>query len=212
MSRPQGDAAAKLLRTARALAREEGCGALSVREVCRRARVNLGLFHYHFKSKECFVARVMEETYAEFFSRLTLSVGGPGPASKRLRAALRSIARFSRENRRVFTCLLRDGLNGDKHVAAFVARNFPRHIPIVLGLVHEGQKSGEFRELPDPLVMSFLMGSVSSPNLVVSLLELHAEKPFGLPFAQVEEMILSDAAIDLRVDMVLAGLSARRGR
>lgn len=212
MSRPPGDAVPKLLSAARALARAQGCGAITVRDICRRARVNPGLFHYHFKSKECFVARVMEETYADFFGRLSVSVEGPGPASKRLRAALRSIARFSRENRRVFTSLLRDALNGDKHVAAFVAGNFPRHIPLVLALVHEGQESGEFRRLPDPLVMSFMMGSVSSPNLVVSLLEMHAKKPFGLPFPEFEEMILSDAAIDLRVDMVLAGLSARRAR
>lgn len=212
MPRPQGDAVPKLLSAARALARAQGCGAITVREICRRARVNLGLFHYHFKSKEAFVDRVMDETYADFFTRLSVSVDGPGPASKRLRAALRSIARFSRENRRVFTGLLRDGLNGDKRVARFVATHFPRHIPIILGLVHEGQENGEFLRLPDPLVMSFMMGSVSSPNLVVSLMEMHAKRPFGLSFAEFEEMILSDAAIDLRVDMVLAGLSARRAR
>lgn len=212
MARPKGDAEARLLKAARGLARERGCGGLTVREVCRRAGVNLGLFHYHFKSREAFVARVMEETYAEFFARLTLSAGGGGPASARLRAALLAIARFSRENRRVLVGLVRDALNGDRQVARFVASRFPRHIPIILGLVREGAARGEFRRLPDAFVMSFMMGALSSPNLVASLLERHAERPFGRPRAEVLGLLLSDEALETRVDMVLAGLAAPRRR
>jgi AcrR family transcriptional regulator len=212
MPRPKGEAAGKLLRAARALARENGCGGLSVRAVCRRAGVNLGLFHYHFKSRKAFMARVLEDTYADFFDRLSLSAGGRGTAADRLRRALATIARFWRENRRIFICLLRDALDGDAQVAKFVAAHFPRHIPIIVGLVREGQAAGEFRRMPDALALAFIMGGVSSPNLFVSLLELHTRNPFGRPFHELEDMMLSDAAIDTRIDMLLTGLAPRRRR
>lgn len=201
-----------MLETALAMAREKGCGGISVREICRRARVNTGLFHYHFKSRAEFVARVMDETYAEFFSRLTVSAEGPGTASERLRRALRAIARFSREHRRLFTCMIRDALNGDRQVARFAASNFPRHIPIILGLVEEGRRSGEFRSLDDGMAMSFLMGAVSTPNLVVTLLETHgAKRPFGRSMRELSDRLLSDEAIETRLDMVLAGLARPTG-
>lgn len=212
MPRPKGDAERRMLEAALAAARETGCRGISVREICRRARVNTGLFHYHFKSREAFVARVMDETYAEFFARLSVSAEGPGTAAERLRGALRAIARFSREHRRLFTCMIRDALNGDRQVARFAASNFPRHIPIILGLVEEGRRSGEFRPLAGGLAMSFLMGAVSTPNLVVTLLETHgAKRPLGRTMRELEMEILSDEAIETRIDMVLAGL-ARPGR
>lgn len=211
MPRPKGDAERKMLDTALALARERGCGGISIREICRRAKVNTGLFHYHFKSRAAFIERVMAETYADFFARLTVSAEGPGTASERLRRTLRAIAVFSREHRRLFAGMIRDALNGERQVARFAAANFPRHIPIILGLVAEGRRSGEFRPLDDSMAMSFVMGSVSTPNLVITLLETHgAKRPFGRPLSEVSGQLLSDEAIETRLDMVLAGLARPR--
>ncbi|UPT74727.1 MAG: TetR family transcriptional regulator [Elusimicrobiota bacterium] len=213
MSRPKGDAGKRLLDAARALAREKGCAGISVRDICRRAKVNTGLFHYHFKSRRAFVERIMEDTYADFFSRLTVSADGPGTAAERLRRTLRAIALFSRENRRLYAGMLRDALNGDTQTARFAASHFPRHIPIILGLVAEGCRAGEFRDLPEPMAMSYMMGVLSTPILVVTLLEDHgAKRPLGRSMADFADQLLSDRAIETRVDMILAGLARPRRR
>lgn len=213
MPRRPGDAAQKLVKAGTALALEGGCGAVTVRAACRRAGVNLGLFHYHFKTRDAFVRRLMNECYSEFFERLSVSAGGTGSAAERLGRALRAIARFSRERRRVMFGLLRDGMNGERQAARFVGENFPRHLPIMLGLYREGVAAGEFRRMPEPLLVSTMMGAMNGPGLLLTLLEsFGVERPFGRPRRRLERELLSDAAIETRVEMALAALARPRRR
>ncbi len=213
MPKPAGDAVRKLLSAGAALARERGCGAISVRETCRRANVNLGLFHYHFKSREAFVQRVLEEVYRDFFSRLSVSAESGGSPPERLRRALRSIAHFARERRRMLAGLLRDGMNGERKVADFVSQNFPRHLPLMFSLYEEGVRRGDFRRLPTPFFMSFCMAAINGPGILLTLLEEHgARRPFGRSVAALQRELLSDEAIETRLDMLLAALSAPQGR
>lgn len=211
MPRPAGDAARKLLAAGSALARERGCGAVTVREACRRAKVNLGLFHYHFKTREAFIERILDEGYADFFARLSGSAEGGGSPPERLRRALRSIALFGRERRRMIVGMLRDGMNGEKKVAAFMARTFPHHLPLILAIYEEGVRGGAFRRLPLPFFLSFCMGAMNAPGIMLTLLEDYgAKKPLGRSVRQVESELFSDAAIAERLDMLLAALTAPR--
>lgn len=213
MSKAPGDCAQRLIEAGAALAKERGCGAVTVRETCRRARVNLGLFHYHFGSRKAFLRRLLDEVYRDFFSRLSLSTEGGEPPHERLRRALLSVGRFARDRRRLFAGLLRDGLNGETEVAAFVARNFPRHAGLLYALYEEGVQSGRFRRLSPPFFMGFCMSALNASALVVTLLEVHeAKRPFGIPMAAFERELLSDEAIERRVEMVLAALAAPRRR
>lgn len=213
MTKPASDAPRRLLDAGRAVARERGCGAIKVREVARAAGVNLGLFHYHFKTRDAFVRRVLDETYADFFARLNLSVGRDGSPRERLRAALTAIAHFSREHRRMIVGMLRDAMTGDRLVIEFAARSFPNHLPIVLGLIKEGVRAKELRDLPEPLVLGLLMGVISTPNIMATMVECSgAKRPLGRSVARFQDELLSDAAIAERVDIVLAGLSRRGGR
>ncbi|MEK7389329.1 MAG: TetR/AcrR family transcriptional regulator [Elusimicrobiota bacterium] len=212
MPRPKGDADARLLRAGLKLSREKSFGAVSVREACRRAKVNLGLFHYHFKNRESFRERILEAGYQEFFSRLTISAGGQGDPPERLRKVLRAIARFSIERRRTIAGLLKDALNGDRQVARFAARYFPHHLPIVLSIYREGLKKGRFRKLEEPLLLSFLMGSLNAPGLMMTLFDEHdARRPFDRARGDVERVLLSDASVGIRLDMIMAALAVPRG-
>lgn len=211
MTKSASDAPRRLLDAGRAVARERGTGAIKVREVARAAGVNLGLFHYHFKSREAFVRRVLEETYSDFFTRLNLSVDRGGSPRERLRAALTAIAHFSREHRRMVVGMLRDAMSGDRLTLEFGATHFPKHLPIVLGLVKEGIRAGEFRNVPEPLILALLMGAISTPTIMATMVECSgAKRPLGRSLAAFKEELLSDAAIAERVDMVLCGLAKKR--
>jgi len=208
MTKKASDAPRRLLDAGRAVARERGCGAIKVREVARTAKVNLGLFHYHFKTRDAFVRQVLEETYADFFARLNFSAGREGSPRERLRAALTAIAQFSREHRRMLVGMLRDAMTGDRLVIEFAASHFPNHLPIVLGLIKEGVRAGQIRDLPEPLVLALLMGVVSTPNIMATLVECSgAKKPLGRSQAVFQDELLSDAAIAERVDIALCGLA-----
>ena len=60
MSRPSRNVDALLLRAGRELYPETGAAGLSIRKVAERAGVNLGMFHYHFRTKEAFVRQLLQ--------------------------------------------------------------------------------------------------------------------------------------------------------
>src|SRR3954470_25078628 len=113
MPRPSRNLDRALIAAGRELFPARGCAGLSVREVAEAAGVNLGMFHYHFKSREAFLRAVMQVGYEEMFGRLTLESSRDGTTEDRLRYALATIARFLRDNRRFIARLLADALNGE---------------------------------------------------------------------------------------------------
>lgn len=212
MTKRTSDVPRRLLDAALTVARERGCGAIRVREVARAAGVNLGLFHYHFKTREAFLRRVLEETYSDFFSRLSLSAGRAGRPKDRLRAALTAIAFFSRDHRRMMVGMLRDAMTGDRLTVEFAAGHFPRHLPLVLGIYKEAVKAGELRDLPEPMALGVMMGAIAAPNVITTMVECSgAKRPLGRPVARFVSELLSDEALRERIDIVMAGLARPRG-
>src|SRR5438552_15674816 len=132
MPRPSRNLDQALLTAGRTLFPQRGCANLSVREVAEAAEVNLGMFHYHFKSREAFLRALMQQAYEEMFSRLTLEVGRERDAVANLRAALRVLGRFGRDNRPFLARVFSDALSGEKCAREFLRDNMPRH----LGVLH----------------------------------------------------------------------------
>lgn len=210
MTRPSKDIDQKLIFAARALVAEKGFGALTVRAAATRARVNPGMFHYHFKSKRAFKRRVLETLYEDFFERFTSAVKGNSPL-ERLRESLRYMGRFSRDHRREGYTLIQDALGGDRDTVDFIGSHFLRHIKILMALAEEAQRAGQLDPAPLPFVMTFIMGGVGFPNILVeSFRSVGARHPFGYPLREIEKVLLRDETINKRVDAVLRGLGATR--
>src|SRR6478735_9121600 len=129
-----------LLAAGRELFPDRGCAALSVREVADAAGVNLGMFHYHFKSRDAFLRALMQQAYEEMFARLTLEVSVHRAASDSLRQAVRAIARCLRDN-------------------------LPRHFVVLQAIIAQGQAQGRIVDLPVPQVIGMCAGSVAMPIL-----------------------------------------------
>src|SRR5258708_2002214 len=126
MPRPSSHLDRKLIAAARGMLPEKGLTGLSVREVARRAGVNVGMFHYHFKSKKAFQRRVLEECYEDFLGTFREAAGGRGTPHERLRGVLVAVARFARDNRVFYTLMIRELLNAQPDMAEFAKENFPR--------------------------------------------------------------------------------------
>jgi AcrR family transcriptional regulator len=208
MTRPSHDIDLKLLAAARALVAERGFAALTVRAAAGRAKVNPGMFHYHFKSKRVFKRRVMESVYEAFFEKFTSAVRGESPLD-RLRQSLRTLGRFARDHQRMGFSLIQDAVGGDRDTVEFIAENFPRHMKVILGLAAEAQKAGSLNVAPLPFVMTFILAGVGFPVFLCESFRATATKrPFGYAFRELESSLLSDEGIDRRVDAVLRGLGA----
>ena len=207
MSRPGRNIDQLLITTARELLPETGCRGFSIRQLTERAGVNLGMFHYHFKTRDYFLSRVLQDVYQEMFTTLTFQAHADRPPLDNLRAALNVLGRFARDNRMLVRRLLADAMSGDSVAQEFFRRNFPLHLRVLAELVTAGQKAGSFRKLPVLQVLTFLGGAVAMPSILVTAITEQAVMPPQI-IAHLDRDVLSDKAIAQRVDMAIRGLAA----
>jgi AcrR family transcriptional regulator len=209
MARPSRNIDQLLIRAGLELLPETGVRALSIRQVAGRAGANLGMFHYHFKTKEAFVRMVLQQVYDGMFTNLTLEARRSESAMESLRAVLHVLARFGRDNRRLLVRLLGDALSGETVAIQFLQANLPRHVGVLKRLISRGQKDGTFKKVPPSQAMAFLAGSVAGPILLGSAAISSGFAPPQVA-AGLESEVFSDMAISQRIDMALEGLAKSR--
>lgn len=205
MPRPSRHVDVQLLAAGRALYPEHGAGGLSVRKLAEHAGVNVGMFHYHFGSKDAFVRALLQSLYEPMFASLETAASAPSDPLDGLRASLRVIARFVALHRALLRRLLIDAVAGEAAAVDFIRVNFPRHVRIVVGLIGAGQKAGRLRPVPVAQAVTFVAGAVASPILLGSML---VDAGFAPPDVamQFEADVFADRALDERIDMAIAGL------
>jgi AcrR family transcriptional regulator len=209
MARPSRHVDRALLVAGRDLYAEGGAATLTVRRVAERAGANPAMVRYHFGSRDAFLRQLLQSIYEEMFADLEVAAGEPRSGSgERLRAALRVIARFVRDNRRLLAHLLRDAMSGEAAALDFARANAPRHLGLVGRLVAEGQREGALRAVPLPQALAFVAGAMGAPILAAAAIGGLAGVPSGIA-QTLDDCVLSDAALDERIDLVLAGLAAR---
>ena len=207
MARPSQQIDQALLAAGRALLPSAGCAGLSVRALAEHAGVAPGMFHYHFGSKERFLRTLLAGVYEEMFGSLAAEVALPAEPLQRLRAALRLLARFARAQRTLLARLWADAMAGEPVARDFFREHAPRHVGVVMQLVAEAQAAGALRPLPPLQTLAFVMGAVPLPMIFVAgLVDAGFAAPGGK--AAVEAQVMSDEAVEARIDLVLAALAA----
>ena len=148
MARPGRNIEQALLKSGRKLYAQRGAAGLAVRALTEHARVNLGMFHYHFRTKDEFLRRLLSAWYEEMFEQLTGHLGQDGPPLHRLQEALFFLARFVRDNRPMLARVLMDAATGNTVAAQFLRDNAPRHLALLLALMAQAEREKLIPPLP----------------------------------------------------------------
>ncbi len=209
MPRPSQNIDQALLDSGMALLPLHGCKGLAVRQVTEHAGVNLGMFHYHFKSKEVFIRAVLQRMYEAMFTELLLQVAAADSALDNLRAALKVLAHFTRLNSPLLSRLLADAIGGERVAVEFLQVSLPRHAQIVASLLIQAQKEGAVVAAPVPQLVAFLAGAVGAPIVLGGAAARLAREPGKAAQAQawIAQHVMSDAAIEQRVGFAIRGIS-----
>ena len=205
MVRPSRNVDAALLAAGRELYPATGMRGLSVRKVAEKAGVNLGMFHYHFRTKDAFLRALLSGVYEAMFAELAPVAAQDAQPAEALRAALGILGRFARDHRLLLRRLLADALNDEPVALAVGAANLPRHVGVVMALVLAGQRRGVFRAVSPPQALAFIAGAIGAPILLGTAVAEHASPALRDAF---EQGVLTDRALAERIDLVLAGLAA----
>jgi len=207
MPRPSRQLDQALLRSGRVLYPALGSGGLTQRRLAEHAGVQPGMFHYHFPSKDAFLAALLQQLYDEMFGRLGEAAAGDGPPLVRLRQGLMAIGGFVREHHALLGRLAADAIDGVAVVQAFLRDNAPRHLGLLMQLLDAAEARHEIRPDPPLQRLTFLMGATMAPMLVT-----RGAQALGLPWGRLaDDQVLSDAALAVRVDLALRALAPRPG-
>jgi len=205
MPRPGRNIEQVLLRSGRQLYPERGSAGLSVRAVTEHAGVNLGMFHYHFRSKDDFLRELLQQYYEEMFGPLSARVRDDGPPLERLRQALLFLATFVRDHDAMLGRIFADASGGNAVAAEFLRANAPRHLRLLIALMNEAEKAGVLAPLPRLQRFVFTMGAVALPLVVVPHIARLQIAP-AIVGRALKRQVASDAAIAQRVELALAAL------
>jgi AcrR family transcriptional regulator len=205
MSRKSTNTDKKLLTEGRKLLLKKGASKLSIREVSEAAKVNLGMFSYHFGNKDKFIELILTEIYEEFLSNFKLIEKEENLET--LESQLLLMATFARDNRHLALVLLNDILNGEKAVQKFARTKMKNHFIILAKTIRGCQKKGLIISAPLPLIVTQVVGSIGLSNLIPEVVKnIGISKIFNLGLNAVSKSLMTDEAIKMRVKIVIKGL------
>ncbi|MBI4350680.1 MAG: TetR/AcrR family transcriptional regulator [Elusimicrobia bacterium] len=207
MGRPPSGTDLKLKAAGRKLLQEKGITGLSVREACRVAGVNTGMFHYYFGSKEEFLKAVLKEMYAEFMLNFKAGVAVAWTPRDRLRNALVEVGKFARSVRSVAPMIFADLAYGKKEAFAFVSGNFTAHIRHIAVLAEECRPESAVKGRSVPFLIVSMVSVMVFPMLVGGVLERNGVKELGgRSLEALREELFSDEGIAARAAIALRGV------
>jgi len=210
MARPSRNLDRALLAAGSELYPVHGCAGLTIRQVADAAGVNIGMFHYHFGSRQAFLRALLQQTYESMFAHLRLETGRHQlePVAA-LRGAFRVIGRFARENRCFIVRVMADALSGEVVARDFMRENMPRHLGLIQALLAEGQRLGVIRAMAPRQALAFCVGAIGSPILLGGAIADSGALPRAASRALADD-VLSEKAIDERIELALAALATAR--
>jgi AcrR family transcriptional regulator len=194
------------MQSGRELYAQLGATRLSVRALTQHAGANLGMFHYHFKTKDAFLRQLLDGWYEEMFSQLSTSAHQAGPPLHRLREALFFLATFVRDHGPVLGRVIADAAAGQPVAVEFMRANAPRHLRLLLALMNEAQKDGTLARVAPLQRFIFVMSAVAMPLLIAPGIRSLGVAPSLLGSA-LHSQVMSDKAIRQRIELALKALA-----
>ncbi len=136
-----GDLRSALLRASLALIDDAGIGALSLREVARKAGVSHNAPYHHFKDRGALLAALVEDGFASLAQEMADARAAAPDARARLEACGKAYIRFALKSPARFKLMFRPELTGTEADAA-VAQSSTAALDTLTTAIVEAQAGG----------------------------------------------------------------------
>jgi AcrR family transcriptional regulator len=207
-----GDLRRALLAASLALVEEQGIGALSLREVARKAGVSHNAPYYHFKDRGSLLAALAEDGFAQLAREMAEARAAARDARSRLEACGQAYVRFALKSPARFKLMFRPELAAPSEEGAVAQASIPA-LDTLAGAILDAQAAGLAPAGdPRPLVLT-------SWSAVHGLTSLWLDGPLvraaPLAFGELPEKLaamLMAALADLMIGAAGAQAQARAPR
>jgi TetR/AcrR family transcriptional regulator len=177
------EARARIAAAAEELFAERGFDGAAIRDIARKAGVNGAMIHYYFRNKEGLYHALLEGAASQVRTLLIDTTGKSGSTKKRLAAFVEAYAAFMLSQPNIARILYREMLTGAKHIKQIAQQYASTNYSMLKGLIAEGVKRGELRDVDAELAPISLMGMVVifqflRPIISVALGKTQYDQPF----------------------------------
>jgi len=209
MSRPSRNQDKILIATAKRLLPKLGAGNMSLKRLADESGVNVGMIHYHFRTKSSLMHHVLESVHEELLQEFkTNTLIGTTPL-ERLRSGLIAIGLGIQKRRQMVVSFFGDILGGqDKEISEFFCELAAKRIQVIAPLIQQCQKEGYIEPLPFYQVLSFCMTSIIFPIILSEGINRLPIKKMKLPDFVIDQLVGENAIIQ-RVDLALKAVSCK---
>lgn len=160
MTRPSHNIDLLLLEKGEELILEVGYEQFSIRNVCKQAGVNLGMFHYYFKTKENFIEVIFEHLFKKFLVIQEETISIHTKAIDKLRALLVVRAKIGKENKRSVFLLMKEIFTTD--LSKIVRKHQEKEMEFIGSLIKQCKKDGDIsKDLQISHIVSLLVAPLN---------------------------------------------------
>lgn len=194
----------KLLQAGMKLTCEKGLSGFGVRQLCARCQVNLGLFHYYFKTKENFDQRLLQTVYNDMLQDIHIDITPAASPRANIEKILLRIDSFARQHRVFLSALAGDVLSGNKRIFTFMTRHFTQHLALLGQQLRRAKLSPAARRQPLASLLAAVVLPVGAPHILMGLLQRMG--PGALPPAArhlLDGTVQSQRVVRQRIHLVL---------
>lgn len=189
----------KLIQAGIRLAKVHGLK-FSVRQLCAKSKVNLGLFHYYFKNKENFDKQLLLAVYQQMLADITPRLSPDMTPRENIKTILLALHRFAYSNRMFLSSLLGDVLSGNKQMLHFLTKNFTQHAALLLHELKRADICPTLKNQPLPALMSGLAFPVIFPQIFMGLLERVGVSSVPFDTTPLQHIVEDEANLTARIE------------
>ncbi|MGE4384274.1 MAG: TetR/AcrR family transcriptional regulator [Endomicrobiaceae bacterium] len=158
MTRPSHNIDLLLLEKGEELILEVGFEQFSIRGVCKKAGVNLGMFHYYFKTKEHFVKVLFEHLFGKHIVAQKEVILNHKKGIDKLKALLFLRARLGKRNKQLSFLFMKEIFTSG--LSKIIEEHHKQEIKFLISLIKQCQDEGEISK---KLSMSHIIPIIIAP-------------------------------------------------
>ena len=192
----------RLIETGIELAKKQGLD-FTVRQLCAKSKVNLGLFHYYFKNKDTFDKKMLQAVYQQMLAHLTLKISNAVSPRENIEQILFGLHYFVGENRIFLSSIVGNLLSGNTKLLHFMALNFTQHLALISHELQRGKLSKKLKGQPLPAILSMIALPIVIPQIVMGLLERTGTKSLPFDASQIKQTIEDKQEFRARISLIL---------
>ncbi len=191
MARPASDIGPRIIAAARTRFLVEGVDGASLRAIASDAGTSIGMVYYYFPTKDDLFLAVVEETYSALLADLTRALAPDVPVEERVRRLYRRFAVMSDVETITLRLMLREALVSNDRLGRLLQRFQRGHIPLALGMLHDGVRDGTIAADLPPLVavvITFAVGA--APQFLARRVGTHLPAGVIPPASELADLLV----------------------